>query len=735
MARIVGIDLGSYSVKVIHLEPKGRGAFEVLKYGESVLPHVEGDSTSMADKHSAALTELKQRGLLEGDVYVTGLPGDSAAVRTLKFPFNDAKKIAEALPFALESEIPLDLDEIVISSAVLGPTVKGRRELSNETEVLVAYAKKDAVQEVLNLLAPHGIDPRHVEFDALALDDLYDGLFKPARAPSEGPTELKTHGGTIIEMGEGAPDPAVAIVDIGHRKTTVCVLAGDAVATEKGDKDGPQRVVSAHTILHGGADATRALAKAIGLPLMEAERGKRKEAFIEVAGARAQFPEQQQISEVLKSAYAPIVRRLRQIFQATISTARVRVVKVVVVGGGSRVLNLDRHLAEELNVKVARGRELAQAMPGVLPLDATEDGAPEAALAFAYALSASAGSKTRARIDFRTGEFAWKGDFEFLREKAPSLAAWAAALVLLLGASGVARAYVLGSTEGDLVKKELAMCAEITGQPNIDSFSRCLSMINERINGKASFQVPERSATDTYLEIAARLPAATDIKRKITELDITSERVKMRGLTSSYEAVDKMVERLQGGKCFSLVEKGKAQNKGTDIEFNIAITLDCAAAPGDGAAPSPTTASTIPTSPATATPSEPSGAARGATLEGSRSDPSGEAARAAREAARAEREAAREAARLERGDAAPVPPPEPTDEDRAKRAAKLTPEEIASRRERLKKLREEREARRANRGVGPDGMNPLVAPRNPAIREKLLKGKDAESTDGEESED
>jgi Tfp pilus assembly PilM family ATPase len=344
MARIVGIDLGSYSVKVIHLEPKARGAFEVLKYGESVLPQLEGDATPLADKHSAALSELKQRGLLEGDVYVTGLPGDAAAVRTLKFPFNDAKKIAEALPFALESEIPLDLDEIVISSAVLGPTVKARRESSSETEVLVAYAKKDAVQDVLDLLAPHGIDPRHVEFDALALDDLYDGLFKPARtsgssAGGEGPTELKTHGGTIIEMGEGAPDPAVAIVDIGHRKTTVCVLAGDAVATEKGDKDGPQRVVSAHTLLHGGADATRALAKAIGLPLMEAERGKRKEAFIEVAGARAQFPEQQQISEVLKSAYAPIVRRLRQIFQATISTARVRVVKVVVVGGGSRVLN------------------------------------------------------------------------------------------------------------------------------------------------------------------------------------------------------------------------------------------------------------------------------------------------------------------------------------------------------------------------------------------------------------
>jgi general secretion pathway protein L len=729
MARIVGIDLGSYSVKVIHLEPKGRGGFEVLAYGEAFVPPVADGNPStppsaaepmLDDRHSVALAELKHKGLLEGDVFVTGLPGGAAAVRTLRFPFNDQKKIAEALPFALESEIPLDLDEIVLSWSVLGPSARAKKDESNETDVLVAWARKEAVQNVLNLLAVHGVDPRHVEFDALALDDLYDGLLKDGRregtAAKEGPTELRTQGGTVIELGEGAPDPATAIVDIGHRRTTVCVLAGD-------------RVVSAHTILHGGADATRALAKAIGLSLAEAERGKRKEAFIEVAGARAQFPEQLQISEVLKTAYAPIVRRLRQIFQSTISVARVRVVKVILVGGGSRVLNVDRHLAEELNVKVARGRELAHAMRGQLPDhlagghfaagDAGDEGAPEAALAFAYALSASLGNKSRARIDFRAGEFAWKGDYEFLREKAPALAAWAACLVLLLGASGVARAYVLGSTEGDLVKQELALCADITGQANIDSFQRCLAMIQERINGKAGFQVPERSAADTYLEITRRLPPASELKRKVTELDITAERVKMRGLTSKFEDIDTMVERLQGGRCFSLVEKGKAQNKGSDIEFNIAITLDCVAALGDGGVKaSPATPGATSTTPST------TGVAAGA---GTKTTPTASPPRMEPPAASVADHPAR--GDTLRTDTAVAPAQRervPSADGEAEvRGSKLSPEEIAARRERLKKLREEREARRANRG--PDGLSPLTAPRNPAMRERLLKGK---ATDG-----
>lgn len=696
MARIVGLDLGSYSVKVVHLESKSRGGFEVTRFGEALVPAPEDGvdaAWSLAVRHRVALTELQQKGLLEGDTFVSGLPGDAAAVRTLRFPFSDLKKITEALPFALESEIPLDLEEIVLSWSVLGPTARAKRDGTNETEVLVAYAKKDAVQEHLNLLASFDIDPRHVEFSPLALDDLHDHLF--SKAPqNEGPSELRTPGGTVIEMGEGAPEPALALVDIGHRSTAVCLLAGD-------------RVVSAQTILHGGADATRALSRAIGLPLVEAERGKRKEAFIEVAGARAQFPEQQQISEVLKGAYAPIVKRLRQIFQAAISNARVRVVRVVLVGGGSGVLNLDRHLAEELNVKVARGREVDVALRAQLGIEQQESGAPQAAIALAYALSGVSGTRTRARIDFRSAEFSYHGDFDFLRDKAPALGAWAAAIFVLFLFSGVARAWVLGNTEDELTQKELETCKQITGQ-DIDSFSRCLALIQERVSGAGGFALPERSAVDTYLEIAHRLPASSEVKRKILELDITSERVKMRGTTSSYEAIDLMVEKLQGGRCFSLVEKGKAQNKADLVEFNITITLDCVAAPGDAAAQNP-----------------PEGKAARPTSFKRDPKPDAEAASAAsgKGAALEGKPELKnplltppDASRRDALDGDNVRPA--FDADGARKPGKLSPEEIEERRERLRKLREERESRRGRLGELPAA--PAINPRS-SVRDRMRK--------------
>ena len=603
--RIVGIDLGSYSVKVVTLtqrsKPQGVGkarlstskpSFEVLGFAQAPVPAAaagEDASATLRQRQGEALAELKARGLLVGDLFVTGLPGDAAAVKTLLFPFSDKDKIAVALPYTLEAEISLDVDDLVWSWIQLPPKAN-----SKDTEVLCAFARKEAVQEVLDLLTANGIDPRHIELDALALDDLWAGVLAlkhridDAGGPSLLAAPLTTAGGTVIETLDGAPAPAVAIVDIGHRRTSVCVM-----------RDG--QVISAHTLLHGGADATRALAKDIGLPLDEAERGKHKEAFLEVTGAVAQFPEQQQISDVLKRSYAPIVRRLRQIVQATISSSRLRIVKIVLTGGGSKILNLDRHLSEELNIKVALGREVGATLRAAgTNVDlhnslVEDDDDVESALALGYALSGMAGTRTKARIDFRVGPFAWQGDYDFLRERAPALTAWAAALALVLGVSSLAQVVTLGQQDDALVKKQLALCQQITGRV-LDSASVCRSLIQERINGSAGFQVPDHSALDEFLDISRRLPYSTELKRKITELDITSERVRLKGTTASYDAIDTMVERLQGGPCFQLVEKGKARNITADvIEMNVTINLDCVAAVGDGkfapAPPAPDTGS------------------------------------------------------------------------------------------------------------------------------------------------
>ncbi len=662
--RITGIDLGNHSVKVVTITPRGksaarapgqvaRPAFDVLAVHEEPVPPPRDDQDaagSLRERQGEALQELKRRGALDGEVFVTGVPGDVTATRTLSFPFSDKEKIGEALPYALESELSLDIDELVFPYVFLDRKDKDARE----TQVLTAYTRKDVLQDLLDVTATVGVDPRHVELDAHALEAAWQGVLYPHDIEERGPSELTTTGGTVIEIADGAPAPAVAVVDIGHRRTSVCIVQGG-------------KIVGVHTLLHGGADATRALAKEIGLSLDEAERGKKKESFIEVTGAVAQFDEQRQVSEVLKKAVAPLVRRLRQVVQSTISTSRVRVVKMVITGGGSKIVNLDRHLSEELNVKVVRGKEIAT----TLRVGAGAEGASsegdfaQGALALSYALSAM--TRTASRLDFRTGVYAFRGDYDFIKERLPALGAWAAAIVFVVAVGSIAQLVMLSREADALMNKQLALCEQITGQKT-DSPSRCTALIRERINGTAGFQVPEISAVDIFMEISQRLPYQNELKRKVTELDITSERVRLKGTTTTYEAIDTMVQRLQGGRCFHLVEKGKARNINADsVEMNITINLDCVQAPGDGKTfeppPAPTAASL---------------AAQRAALEASKPKPPPPPPDAGR--------------------ATPPPPPAfdgpPVPNTADYEAAKSSPEALEARRERLKRLRDERAERR-----------------------------------------
>ena len=125
---------------------------------------------------------------------------------------------------------------------------------------------------------------------------------------------------------------------------------------------------------------------------------------------------------------------------------------------------------------------------------------------------------------------------------------------------------------------QAAACQTITGQA-IDSGARCLRIIQEQVGGKAAEGIPPRSAVDAYLEISNRIPA--DVEVKISELDINEDRVRIKGETKDFDAIDRIVDGLRKGKCLANVSKGKARNVNDGVEFQLSLDLDCQAAPGE----------------------------------------------------------------------------------------------------------------------------------------------------------
>ena len=557
--KVLGIDIGTHSIKVVRLLASMRG-FSVELFDEEVLPKLrdeDGEQLGFLSKAEAALRSLKERGSLSADIVVSGLPGDMSSTRLVRLPFGDAKRIEQTLPFEIEDQLPFSIDDVILTNTVLTGSV------DVNTDVLVGMAKKDDVGNFLQMLKQVGVDPRYLELDALALDDLY--LHVLAKSKPQDAAPLMTPGGTAIAMGPEAYEPATAIIDIGHQRTSMCIIAED-------------QVVAARLTLRGGADLTRALARTFSLSVDDAEKGKLREAYLEVPGAEAPYPEQKRISDSLKQALKPIIREIRQSIQAVVAGRRARVNHIYLCGGSAGISNLDRYLSHELNVKVELAKAVGETLAPALPVDQWTDGQDmgRAAKALAYALSGFSAGKSD-RLDFRQGEFAYRGDFEFLQGHISQLVAGLMVIAMLLGLNGYARYFDISRQKQKIVQYQNKVCKKILGQ-DVRSGERCLAMMNDQISSGSEGQgIPEISAIDPYLSVIRASPK--DVNLKVREMEVSLDHVKIKGETDSFEDVDKIVAELQKGQCLTNVQRGPARKSGDKVGYSISVDVDCNAEP------------------------------------------------------------------------------------------------------------------------------------------------------------
>src|SRR4051812_20681934 len=104
MAKIIGIDIQSRHV---------RAALLVSSYRKFTLESlVEIDRTQVP-----GLEEAVQACLLplvpHSDAVAVAVDGDVAFVHRLKLPPTALKQLAEVIPFELEAQVPVDIDELV----------------------------------------------------------------------------------------------------------------------------------------------------------------------------------------------------------------------------------------------------------------------------------------------------------------------------------------------------------------------------------------------------------------------------------------------------------------------------------------------------------------------------------------------------------------------------------------------------------------------------------------------
>ena len=226
----MGLDVGSYSVKLIAVHGPGGGvrAAEAPLRAEPVAdadPSAESVAEAIQDAlHQLGLTPRTVRGI------TMGISGADVIVKQVTLPLIDESEVAGALKFEARKHLPFDPQSMVIDWQILGRYVSERR-----TDVLLAAVAKEHLD-------------RHVA--PLALLDLAADIVDAT------PLALTN---AVVDAGEPG-DPAL-LLDVGHAASHLTLYQrGEPFFTRRLD--------------FGGRTLTQAIAADLAVPFDEAEEWK-----------------------------------------------------------------------------------------------------------------------------------------------------------------------------------------------------------------------------------------------------------------------------------------------------------------------------------------------------------------------------------------------------------------------------------------------------------------------------
>ena len=167
----VGLDIGQTGLKAVRFRRRLSGR-ETIDYFHHPLPFSRPEDREPAKRVQSLRGFLWQNGLYATDRLVTAIPCQDLFVRTLSFPFKDAEKLSQVVPFEVENLVPMPVDELAIGSVVLPPglTSEGISRITKGSDVLVTAAPRDKVAEHLRFLAQADIEPARRALAALGYE-------------------------------------------------------------------------------------------------------------------------------------------------------------------------------------------------------------------------------------------------------------------------------------------------------------------------------------------------------------------------------------------------------------------------------------------------------------------------------------------------------------------------------------------------------------------------------------
>ena len=337
---LVGLDIGSSSVKAIELKASGEG-YRVSAIGvESVPPDsiVDGaiiDGGAVAD----AIRRLFTNKRFKANDIVASLSGNSVIVKKITLPAMTESELSESIYWEAEQYIPFDIQDVSLDYEIIDPGTG-----QDSMEVLLVAAKKDKIADYTNVIAQAGKTPVVVDVDVFALQNAFE-----------------------VNYGF-EPSTVVAILNVGASAVNINILTGS-------------QSVFTRDVSMGGNAFTEAVRKELNLPYEAAEMLKKGQ---DVEGAT--FEDARAVLRAMTDNVLLEVEKTFDFFKATAASERID--RIMLCGGASRVEGFTESLRERFNTEVEQFDPFRQVACDAkkLGIESAEDLAAVSAVALGLAL-------------------------------------------------------------------------------------------------------------------------------------------------------------------------------------------------------------------------------------------------------------------------------------------------------------------------------------------------------------
>ena len=163
---LVGLDIGSRSIKALQLVETKRGV-GLKKFGMiDIAPGIiEDGAINDPGAIAEAIRQLfKGYGIKESSVAIS-IGGYSVIVKKISVQTMAETQLQETIHFEAEQYIPFDINDVNLDFQILGESANN----PNQMDVFLVAAKKEMVNDYINLINMADLNPCVIDVEAFAL--------------------------------------------------------------------------------------------------------------------------------------------------------------------------------------------------------------------------------------------------------------------------------------------------------------------------------------------------------------------------------------------------------------------------------------------------------------------------------------------------------------------------------------------------------------------------------------